>query len=170
MVSYDKSRRAPRTTTEYTRRLSLLRALRGSTQKLYAKGQNYNMRGIKFLLRRPHMAAFLLLALLGNVGPPAAHLAGSDDPNGCQATLAQSRVLGQKQLLEKPVEIALDYVRSARVIETTVFDFPNKTLIIEFRGPMRVTSTLEGERRGILTVGNHYIPPPCWGILHRLSL
>jgi hypothetical protein len=128
------------------------------------------MRGIKFLLRRSHMAAFLLLALLGNVGPPAAHPAGSVDPNGCQATLAQSRVLGQKQLLEKPVEIALDYVRSARVIETTVFDFPNKTLIIEFRGPMRVTSTLEGERRGILTVGNHYIPPPCWGILHRLSL
>jgi iron complex transport system substrate-binding protein len=128
------------------------------------------MRGIKFLVRRPHMAAFLLLALLGNVGPPAALPAGSVDPNGYQATLAQNRVLGQKQLLEKPVEMALDYVRSARVIETTVFDFPNKTLIIEFRGPMRVVSTLEGERKGILAVGNHYIPPPCWGILHRLSL
>lgn len=70
----------------------------------------------------------------------------------------------------KSIEVSLNYVRSARVDETTVFDFPNKTLIIEFREPMRVTSTLEGERGGILTVGNHYSPPPCWSITHRLGL
>lgn len=69
----------------------------------------------------------------------------------------------------KPVDIALNYVRSARVDETTVFDLPNKTLIIELKEPMRVTSTLAGERQGILTVGNHYLPPPCWGITHRLG-
>jgi adenosylcobinamide amidohydrolase len=67
------------------------------------------------------------------------------------------------------LDIALNYVRSARVDETTVFDLPNKTLIIELKEPMRATSTLEGERQGILTVGNHYLPPACWGITHTLG-
>ncbi|MGV8075562.1 MAG: adenosylcobinamide amidohydrolase [Syntrophobacteraceae bacterium] len=70
----------------------------------------------------------------------------------------------------KSIDIPLDYVRSAKVAETTIFDVRNKTLIIEFKEPMRVTSTLEGERKGILTVGNHYTPPPCWDITHRLGL
>ena len=61
-------------------------------------------------------------------------------------------------------------MRSARVDETRIFDFPNKTLVVEFKEPMRGTSTLEGERQGILAVGNHYTPPPCWGISHRLGL
>lgn len=69
----------------------------------------------------------------------------------------------------QPVDIALDYVRSARVCETTVFGLLNKTLIVEFKEPVRVTSTLEGERKGILTVGNHYLPPSCWGITHRIG-
>ena len=86
-----------------------------------------------------------------------------------QFAAEQNRVLPEKRVWAQPVEIALDYVRSARVDESTIFDFPNKTLVVEFKEPMRVTSTLEGERKGILAVGNHYTPPPCWSIMHRLG-
>ncbi len=79
----------------------------------------------------------------------------------------RNRVLEEKPVRTHSIELPLDYVRSARVDETTIFDFPNKTLIIEFREPMRVTSTLGGERTGIATVGNHYFPPPCWSIEYR---
>ena len=44
------------------------------------------------------------------------------------------------------------YVRSASV-DGPIFDFPNKTLVIEFKEPMSVTSTLEGERQGISRSG-----------------
>jgi len=82
----------------------------------------------------------------------------------------KTRVSEDKQLRTRPLEVPLSYVRSARVDETRIFDFPNKTLVVEFKEPMRVTSTLEGERQGIVAVGNHYTPPPCWGIAHRLGL
>ena len=82
----------------------------------------------------------------------------------------RNRVLEEKPVRTHSIELPLRYVRSARVDETTIFDFPNKTLIVEFREPMRVTSTLEGERKGITAVGNHYFPPPCWSIEYRLGL
>jgi ABC-type Fe3+-hydroxamate transport system substrate-binding protein/adenosylcobinamide amidohydrolase len=82
----------------------------------------------------------------------------------------RNRVLEEKTVRTHSIELPLRYVRSARVDETTIFDFPNKTLIVEFREPMRVTSTLEGERKGIAAVGNHYFPPPCWSIEYRLGL
>lgn len=82
----------------------------------------------------------------------------------------QTRVCENQRLQTKSLDLSLPYVRSARVDETRIFDFPNKTLVVEFKEPMGVTSTLEGERQGILTVGNHYSPPPCWGIAHRLGL
>ncbi|MHB1014543.1 MAG: adenosylcobinamide amidohydrolase [Desulfurivibrionaceae bacterium] len=63
-------------------------------------------------------------------------------------------------------EVALDlgYVRQARVVESRVRDFVDKTLVVDFVSPQRVLSTLEGERTGITTVGNHYYPPPAWGL------
>jgi len=82
----------------------------------------------------------------------------------------QNLVLKEKINRTVPVDIRLDYVRSAGVSESSIFDFINKTLIVEFERPMQVTSTLEGERSGILAVGNHYLPPPCWSIGHRLGL
>jgi ABC-type Fe3+-hydroxamate transport system substrate-binding protein/adenosylcobinamide amidohydrolase len=81
----------------------------------------------------------------------------------------QARVLEEKLLRTIPLDIPLSYVRSARIDETSIFDFPNKTLVVAFKEPMHVTSTLEGERQGILAVGNHYSPPACWGISHRLG-
>src|SRR5208283_2125131 len=67
------------------------------------------------------------------------------------------------------IELPLCYVRSAKIDGTTIFDFPNKTLIVEFTEPMRVISTLEGEKKGITSVGNHYFPRPCWSIEYRLG-
>lgn len=87
-----------------------------------------------------------------------------------QFSAAQNSILEEKTTHKSPIDLPLDYVRSASVIQSTIFDFTNKTLVVEFKQPMRVTSTLEGERRGILAVGNHYTPPPCWGITHRLGL
>jgi iron complex transport system substrate-binding protein len=81
----------------------------------------------------------------------------------------QASALDDKRLPTKPLDIALPYVRSAGVAENSIFGFPNKTLVVEFKEPMRLTSTLDGERKGILTVGNHYSPPPCWSINHRLG-
>jgi adenosylcobinamide amidohydrolase len=35
---------------------------------------------------------------------------------------------------------------------------------------MRVVSTMEGQREGITTVGNHFFPPPTWGFGHAQGL
>jgi len=70
----------------------------------------------------------------------------------------------------RSIEINLDYVEDARVAYSTIRDFPNKTLIIDFKKPLRVVSTLEGELEGITSVGNHYSSPPCWGIGHKEGL
>lgn len=84
-------------------------------------------------------------------------------------THERARESGREQARSKPLDIPLPCVRSARVQETRIWGFPNRTLIVELKGPMRVTSTLEGERHGIYTIGNHYSPPPCWEINHRLG-
>ncbi len=69
-------------------------------------------------------------------------------------------------------DLALDAscVRSARVLESRIHDFTNRTLLLELAEPMAVVSTLEGQRQGIGTVGNHYSPPPAWGIGHDKGL
>lgn len=82
----------------------------------------------------------------------------------------KNRVLPEGIVRTRPVDLPLPYVRSARVVDTTLFDFANKTLMIEFREPVRVVSTLEGERKGVTSAGNHYFPPPCWNIGHRCGL
>jgi len=79
----------------------------------------------------------------------------------------QNRVLEEKTLRKNPVELPLDYVQSAAVVETTISDFTNKTLVVDFTEPMSVISTLEGDRKAISSIGNHYFPPPCWSIEYR---
>lgn len=83
---------------------------------------------------------------------------------------SENLVLPEKTHRRNAVDLSLDYVRTADVVESTVFDFPNKTLVLEFKQPMRIISTLEGERDGIRSVGNHYSPAPTWGITHLLGL
>ncbi|HKI49671.1 MAG TPA: ABC transporter substrate-binding protein, partial [Desulfobacteria bacterium] len=81
-----------------------------------------------------------------------------------------SQVLDEKILRSRKLHIDLPYVKNARIIYSTINDFLNKTLVIDFTEPLSIVSTLEGERTGIQTVGNHYSPPPCWGIEHQKGL
>ena len=75
-----------------------------------------------------------------------------------------------KLLKTKKLDLDLAYVKDARIVYSTINDFVNKTLLIDFTQPMEILSTLEGKRTGIQTVGNHYSPPPCWGIEHQKGL
>ncbi len=63
-----------------------------------------------------------------------------------------------------------DFIKDGRIVHSRIYDFVNKTLLLEFTAPMSVLSSLEGWRDNIRTVGNHYFPPPCWPISHRLGL
>jgi len=67
------------------------------------------------------------------------------------------------------IDLHLDYIKDARIAYSRINDFVNKTLIIDFKEPLSVVSTLEGEREGVKSVGNHYYPPPCWGLIHKLG-
>jgi ABC-type Fe3+-hydroxamate transport system substrate-binding protein/adenosylcobinamide amidohydrolase len=70
----------------------------------------------------------------------------------------------------RPLKLDLPYVKEARLVRSTIQDFPNKSLIIDFNAPQKVVSTLEGQRDGIWVVGNHYSPPPAWSLGHNLGL
>nr|WP_319396211.1 helical backbone metal receptor [uncultured Desulfobacter sp.] len=64
--------------------------------------------------------------------------------------------------LEQDISTDLPYVARASIVNAYVFDYPNKTLVVDFKFPMTVLSTLEGWRDKITAVGNHYTPPPTW--------
>jgi len=85
---------------------------------------------------------------------------------------AKKEALVRKETISRSrtLELDLPYIRNARIAYSTIYDFPNKTLIIDFAEPLSVVSTLEGSRKGIASVGNHYSPPACWGIGHSLGL
>lgn len=69
-----------------------------------------------------------------------------------------------------PIELDLDFITKAGIAYSRIYDFINKSLIIDLKKPMTVVSTLEGQREGILHVGNHYSPAPCWRIGHGKGL
>ncbi|MEW6077134.1 MAG: adenosylcobinamide amidohydrolase [Thermodesulfobacteriota bacterium] len=61
------------------------------------------------------------------------------------------------------------YVKNARIVRSRLYDFIHKTLVLDFARPTTVLSSLEGWRDNIRTVGNHYLPPPCWPISHQIG-
>ncbi|BEQ15634.1 adenosylcobinamide amidohydrolase [Desulfoferula mesophila] len=69
-------------------------------------------------------------------------------------------------LSRQPLEIDLAYVRRAQVDQVRIQDFAHRTLLIAFKAPMTVLSTLEGQLDGVTLIGNHYMPPPAWGLGH----
>lgn len=69
----------------------------------------------------------------------------------------------------QPEFIFPDMVKSATVYEEMIFDSLGKTLVIRFKEPQRVLSSLEGAAAGISAVGNHYSSPPSWPVLRRLG-
>jgi iron complex transport system substrate-binding protein len=82
----------------------------------------------------------------------------------------KNRVCPDAVLASEPLSLDLPYVQQARVTRSRILDFDHRSLIIDFKTPVAIISTLEGPRRGILTVGNHYTPRPYWGISHYLGL
>jgi len=70
----------------------------------------------------------------------------------------------------RSLHLDLEYVRTAGIATSRIQDFENKSLVVEFKAPMSVVSTLEGQRSGVRTVGNHYSPPPSWSLGHHKGL
>ncbi len=79
-------------------------------------------------------------------------------------------ILPEKITRSRPIHLDLDYVKSAVVNTADIYDFANKTLVIDFKHAQTILSTLEGQRENIFSVGNHYSPPPTWGAVHRLGV
>jgi len=73
-------------------------------------------------------------------------------------------------LKTRPIAVNLPYVRQAHVAYSRIYDFINKTLLIDFQQPQTVVSTLDGQRDGIRTVGNHFTPPAGWALAHNSGL
>ncbi|MEA3435478.1 MAG: adenosylcobinamide amidohydrolase [Thermodesulfobacteriota bacterium] len=82
----------------------------------------------------------------------------------------ENQVLEEKVFKSSRLDLNLNYVKDARILYTHIHDFQNKTLVIDFKKPLSLVSTLEGERKGIKSVGNHYSPPPCWRIGHKSGI
>ena len=79
-------------------------------------------------------------------------------------------ILNEGIVNERPLHLDLAYVNQATIVESNIRDFRNKSVIIEFSEPMEILSTLAGQRKGIITVANHYFPPPSWGLGHNNGL
>ncbi|MBE9542589.1 MAG: adenosylcobinamide amidohydrolase, partial [Proteobacteria bacterium] len=82
----------------------------------------------------------------------------------------ENQVLEEKVFKSRRLDLNLDFIKDARILYSHIHDFENKTLVINFKKPLSVVSTLEGQRNGIESVGNHYSPPPCWRIGHKSGL
>lgn len=70
----------------------------------------------------------------------------------------------------EPVEVDLGIIKESRQIKICLADFTHKTLVIDFNEPQTVLSTLEGIKHKVLTIANHYLPPPSWAMPHTAGL
>ncbi|MCP3890491.1 MAG: ABC transporter substrate-binding protein, partial [Desulfobulbaceae bacterium] len=75
-------------------------------------------------------------------------------------------ILPAKVVGRKSVALDYDYILEAGKFYSDILDFRNKSLLIKLKEPMTILSTLEGWRSNIVNVGNHYFPPPSWGLGH----
>jgi ABC-type Fe3+-hydroxamate transport system substrate-binding protein/adenosylcobinamide amidohydrolase len=82
----------------------------------------------------------------------------------------KDQALEDEVLDSRALDLRLGYVKDAGIWKSRIRDFVNKTLVIDFNGPLTVLSTAEGWRTGIRSVGNHFLPPPSWGIGHKGGL
>lgn len=90
---------------------------------------------------------------------------GSDQPQSSETDqLVARRPIANSLCLDLP------YVQTAEIIDTRLFGHIHKTLLLTFRSPQKLVSTLEGFRKAIRYAGNSYSPPPVWKIYHRLGL
>ncbi len=89
---------------------------------------------------------------------------------GDEFSKAENRFFREDVFKTENLSVDLDFVKDIRIVHSRIFDFINKTLIIDFRESMSVISTLEGQRRNINTVGNHYSSPQYWAVGHQGGL
>jgi len=82
----------------------------------------------------------------------------------------QNQVLADGIVKSRRVVIDLPYVRQARIVSSRIHDFVNKTLLVDLDQPQAIVSTLEGQRNGIRTIGNHYASPAGWAVAHKAGL
>jgi ABC-type Fe3+-hydroxamate transport system substrate-binding protein/adenosylcobinamide amidohydrolase len=82
----------------------------------------------------------------------------------------ENQVMADHMITNRSLSLDLPYIDQIRIVRSRIADFLHKTLVIDFTTPLTVVSTLEGQRSGITTIGNHYSPPPYWGIGHDLGL
>ena len=87
-----------------------------------------------------------------------------------QFSIASDQVFADGITDERAIAIDLPCVREARVYHSRIRDFVNKTLVVDLAEPMTVVSTLDGERRGIETIGNHFCPMPGWIVGHSVGV
>ncbi len=80
------------------------------------------------------------------------------------------QVLPEGVVQRKQLQLDLDYVQKAEILESDIRDFRSKSVVVEFDQPMHILSTLEGWREKVEVVGNHYWPPPTWGLGHSEGL
>lgn len=78
----------------------------------------------------------------------------------------ENNILKNKVFKSRKINIDLDYIKDVKIDYSYINDFVNKSLVLNFQKPMSITSTLEGSRNGIKTVGNHFVPPQGWMTLH----
>ncbi len=82
----------------------------------------------------------------------------------------ENLVMDQGVVSVRNLSIGLPYIKDIRILDSRICDFLNKSLVIQFRRPMTIVSTLEGRRTDILTAGNHYSPPQYWAVAHQNGL
>ncbi len=81
----------------------------------------------------------------------------------------QNQAAPDQILSTRSLDLPFAYLASAGVSESRLFDFTAKTLLLRFKAPQRVLSSLTGWADNITAVGNHYTAPPSWPVTHRLG-
>ncbi|MDR1488012.1 MAG: adenosylcobinamide amidohydrolase [Deltaproteobacteria bacterium] len=70
---------------------------------------------------------------------------------------------------QEPIALDVPYVEKARIIDSRLMDFTHRTLVIDFKSPQKIVSTVTGQTDGIKAIGNSYSPTPVWDIYHMLG-
>jgi adenosylcobinamide amidohydrolase/ABC-type Fe3+-hydroxamate transport system substrate-binding protein len=78
-------------------------------------------------------------------------------------------VYPEEILSERAISLDVPYVDRARIVESRILDFVHRTLLIDFKRPQMIVSTVDGGHDNILAVGNSYSPTPTWSIYHKLG-
>jgi len=83
---------------------------------------------------------------------------------------SKKQIRSEKIIRTKKVELPLSFVNQAKIAFGYVSDLECKSLIIDFKKPQSILSTLEGPKDNVQTVVNHYFQPAFWQISHNTRL